>query len=63
MKADSVGAYQLSLGSKFDLQKVVSFFSSSNYHKLHGYKFSQYNEWLISLKSSKRYKDIIIPNQ
>lgn len=42
MKAESTGGYQLSLGSKFDIEKVVSFFSLSNYHKLQGYKFTQY---------------------
>lgn len=43
MKPDSVNSYQLSLSSKTDLQKVVSFFSSSNIHSLYGYKLIQYN--------------------
>jgi hypothetical protein len=34
------------------LQKVVSFFSSSNIHSLYGYKLIQYNLWLIALKNS-----------
>jgi len=42
MKADSVNSYQLSLTSKSDIEKVVNFFSSSNYHPMVGYKMSQY---------------------
>ena len=58
IKADSVGSYQLSLSSKIDIEKVVSFFSSSNYHPLYGYKLSQYNLWLTALKNSSRYSKI-----
>lgn len=62
IKADSVNAYQLTLSSKADVQKVVSFFSSSNNYPLLGYKLKQYDLWLIALKGSNRYKDIKHPN-
>lgn len=42
MKADSIGAYQLSLSSKVDIEKVVTFFLSSDHHPLFGYKLSQF---------------------
>jgi hypothetical protein len=58
MKADSVGSYQLSLSSKIDIQKVISFFSSSNHHPLYGYKLNQYTLWLTALKKSSRYSQI-----
>lgn len=58
MKADSVDSYQLSLSSKFDIEKVVHFFSSSSYHPLYGYKLSQYKLWLTALKNSDRYSKI-----
>jgi len=57
---DSLGNYQLSLVSKFDIQKVVDFFSFYNYLLL-GYKLKQYNIWLINIKKSNRYKSTIIP--
>lgn len=62
IKADSVNAYQLTLSSKADVQKVVSFFSSSNNYPLLGYKLKGYDLWLIALKGSNRYKDIKHPN-
>lgn len=62
IKADSVNAYQLTLSSKADVQKVVSFFSSSNNYPLLGYKLKGYDFWLIALKGSNRYKDIKHPN-
>lgn len=55
IKPDAVDSYQLSLSSKSDVEKVVSFFSSSSYHTLYGYKRSQYKLWLITLKNSSRY--------
>lgn len=58
MKADTVGCYQLSLSSKTDIEKVVYFFSSSSYHRLYGYKLSQYKLWLTTLKNSSRYCNI-----
>lgn len=62
MKADSVNSYQLSLTSKLDVQKVVNFFSSSNYSLL-GHKLIQYNLWLDGLKTRNRYKDINFPSE
>lgn len=59
-KADSIGAYQLSLSSKMDIEKVISFFSSSN--RLCGYKLSQYTIWLNLLKKSSRYSQIFLKN-
>ena len=58
MKADSVDAYQLSLSSIIDIEKVVYFFSSNNHHPLTGYKSSQYKLWLEQLKTSSRYSKI-----
>jgi Cytochrome b/b6/petB/LAGLIDADG endonuclease len=59
---DSSNSYQLALRSKFDIQKVVNFFSISNPFLL-GYKLKQYQIWLLNLKNSKRYKETIIPNE
>jgi esterase/lipase len=59
IKADSANSYQLTLTSKIDVQKVVSFFSSPNNHPLYGYKLSQYTIWLTALKTSSRYAQII----
>lgn len=42
IKADSQNSYQLSLGSKIDVQKVIEFFSSPTIHPLIGYKQTQY---------------------
>ena len=58
MKDDSFNAYQLSLSSIIDIEKVVSFFSYNNYHPLTGYKASQYKLWLEQLKTSSRYSKI-----
>lgn len=59
IKVDSQDCYQLTLSSKADVQKVVNFFSAFD-TSLCGYKLIQYNEWLNCLKSSNRYKDIIL---
>jgi hypothetical protein len=59
IKVDSSNCYQLTLSSKLDVQKVVNFFSAPC-TTLYGYKLFQYNQWLVSLKSSNRYKDTII---
>lgn len=59
IKADYTNSYQLTLSSKADVQLVVNFFSKSN--DLYGYKLFQYKKWLTYLKSSNRYKNIIIP--
>lgn len=65
IKADYSHSYQLSLSSKdLDLagvKKVVYFFSASD-TMLHSHKLIQYNEWLVYLKTSKRYKDTVILN-
>lgn len=58
MKADKADAYQLSLSSINDIQKVINFFSDTNNHSLLGYKLKQYEEWLTNLKGSKRYGNI-----
>jgi hypothetical protein len=58
MKADKADAYQLSLSSINDIQKVINFFSDPNNHSLLGYKLKQYEEWLQNLKGSKRYGNI-----
>lgn len=55
MKADSVDAYLLSLCSRIDIEKVISFFSSNIHHPLIGYKASQYALWLEQLKTISRY--------
>lgn len=59
MKADSVDSYQLSLTSKIEIEKVIYFFSFSGCHPLYGYKLSQYNRWLQSLKDNRRYSKIL----
>ena len=58
IKADYTNSYQLTLSSKADVQQVVNFFSKSD--DLYGYKLIQYKEWLAYLKTSNRYKNIII---
>lgn len=50
-----------SLYSKKDIQKVIEFFSFSGHHPLIGLKFIQYQNWLIQLKQSSRYKDLKFP--
>jgi hypothetical protein len=42
IKPDSANSSQLALSSKNDIYKVISFFSSPNYHPLYSYKLSQY---------------------
>jgi len=54
-KPDSVGGYQLALSSKKNIEQVVLFFSSSNHHPLYGYKLEQYNNFISTLKTSKKY--------
>lgn len=61
IKPDSSDNYQLSLSSKADVKKVVKFFSASD-TGLYGYKLIQYKEWLVHLKGSKRYGDVVISN-
>lgn len=50
---------QLTISSKKDIQKVISFFSQDNYLLL-GYKNIEFNKWLLDLKSSNRYKNLYI---
>ena len=55
--------YQLSLSKKEDLQKIVNFFSLSNTknHPLIGLKLLSYQNWLMNLRNSKRYCNLIFP--
>ena len=48
----------LSLSSKADIQKVISFFSFSGNHPLLGYKLIQYEKWLEYLHKSSRYSNL-----
>ena len=65
-KPDSADCYQLTLSSKSDVQKVISFFSSPEIHSLYSYKLNQYTLWLTARffiykkdKNSSRYSKII----
>lgn len=65
-KPDFADCYQLTLSSKSDVQKVISFFSSrpsplgqGEIHSLYSYKLNQYTLWLTALKNSSRYSKII----
>lgn len=50
-----------SVSSKKDIQNVIIFFSFSDLHPLLGQKLSQYENWLIKLKKSKRYNNLKFP--
>jgi hypothetical protein len=52
---------QFSVCSKFDIQKVINFFSFSGLHPLIGLKSIQYLNWLNKLKISSRYKNLNFP--
>jgi hypothetical protein len=52
---------QLYVSSRKDIQTIINFFSLSNNHPLLGYRLAQYNQWLLKLKESKRYKDLNFP--
>jgi hypothetical protein len=43
IKADAANCYQLTLSSKLDVAKVVSFFSYQD-HRLYGYKLLQFKQ-------------------
>ena len=58
IKPDRSDCYQLTLTSKSDVNKVLSFFSSSENISLIGFKLIQYNTWINNLKNSNRYKYI-----
>lgn len=49
------------MSSREDIQKIVNFFSLSNNHPLLGYKFIQYQNFIINLKNSKRYSKLNLP--
>ena len=55
---DSKGAYQLSLTSIKNIEQVIYFFSSPDYHPLYSYKLDQYLNFISALKTSKRYSSI-----
>ena len=52
---------QFSLSSYTDIQKVINFFSYSGHHPLLGYQLMRYENWLSSLRLSKRYLNLIYP--
>ncbi len=52
---------KFSLSSKKDIQNVINFFSYSGNHPLTGLKLIQYQNWLMELKKSKQYSNLIIP--
>lgn len=53
---------QFSISSKADIQKVINFFSYSGHYPLLGYQLIRYQNWLFNLRISKRYADLIYPN-
>ena len=53
---------QFSLSSKTDIQKVINFFSYSDHHPLLGYQLMRYKNWLSKLRLSKRYLNLIYPD-
>ena len=52
---------QFGVSSKYDIQKVINFFSFSGLHPLVGLKYIQYVKWLNSLRESLRYKKLNYP--
>ena len=52
----------LSLSSKYDIQKVINFFSFAGHHPLIGQKYIRYQIWLKILKQDNRYKDLKFPS-
>ena len=63
---------EYSLSSKKDVQKIVNFFSYNDFINhpnidkyptvnFRGLKLESYNKWLIHIKESNRYKNIILP--
>lgn len=58
----SIEKCQLSVSSKYDIQKVINFFSFSGLHPLVGLKNIQYLKWLNDLHNSNRYKNLNYPN-
>ncbi len=60
-KIESVAYSQFSVSSKEDIQEVINFFSFTGLHPLVGLKCIKYFNWLNSLKTSLRYKDLHFP--
>lgn len=52
---------QFAVSSKKDIQTVINFFSFSNNPLLLGNKLIQYKFWINSLKNSKRYSKLNLP--
>jgi hypothetical protein len=62
VKIDTSDNYsKFMVSSVKDIQKVVNFFSFSDLHPLVGYKLTQYNGWLNSIRESSRYGNIKLP--
>lgn len=60
---DNSGKYnQFSVSKKEDIQVVINFFSFSGNHPLIGFKLTNYNNWLVNLQRSERYKNLEYPN-
>lgn len=53
---------QFSVSKKESIQDVINFFSFSGNHPLLGMKLISYNNWLINLQRSDRYKNLQFPN-
>lgn len=52
---------QFSVSKKKDVQNVIKFFSFSGNHPLIGLKLLSYQKWIIYLRNSNRYGDLIFP--
>jgi len=53
---------QLSISKIEDVQNIINFFSFSGNHPLIGLKLISYQKWLIYLRNSKRYNNLIFPS-
>lgn len=53
---------QFGVSSKADIQTVINYFSFSGHHPLIGLKNIQYSTWLMALRNSSRYGNLIFPN-
>jgi len=51
-----------SVSTKADIQQVINFFSFAGHHPLLGYQNIRYEQWIIYLRNSKRYKSLKFPN-
>lgn len=52
--------HQLTVSSIINISIIINFFNSKDNHSLIGSKLTSYNNWLLKLKSSNRYKYIFI---